>query len=140
MVYQRGGGGDLAGLDDCAAVVDDRTVRLDPEQARYAALIAAVGVRRGMPARAVTIALATAYQESKIINVDYGDRDSLGLFQQRPSQGWGTRKQVSDPVYASQAFYAALAQVDGYTDLPVEVAAQRVQRSADGSAYAQHET
>jgi len=134
------GGVDLPGNEYCEAVVGDDTARLDPEQARYASLIAVLGVRRGLPARAVTIALATAYQESKISNPKYGDRDSLGLFQQRPSQGWGTPAQVRDPVHATNAFYAALEEVDGYRDLPVEVAAQRVQRSADGSAYAQHES
>lgn len=139
VIYQRGGV-DLPNQAYCEAVVGDRTVRLDPDQARYASLIAALGVQRGLPARAVTIALATAYQESKISNLGYGDRDSLGLFQQRPSQGWGTRTQVRDPVYATETFYTALEQVEGYRDLPVEVAAQRVQRSADGSAYAQHET
>ncbi len=123
----------------CEARVGDRTVRLDPTQARYASLIAAAGVRRELPVRAVTIALAAAYQESKITNPRYGDRDSRGLFQQRPSQGWGTPAQVRDPRHATDAFYSALEQVDGYTGLPVDQAAQRVQRSADGSAYAQHE-
>jgi hypothetical protein len=92
-----------------------------------------------MPARAATIALATAYQESGLRNVEYGDRDSLGLFQQRPSQGWGTRAQILDPYYATNAFYEALAQVDGYTALPITEAAQRVQRSAFPGAYADHE-
>ena len=65
------------------------------------ATIAAVGRDRGLPERAVVIALATAQQESRLRNLDYGDRDSLGLFQQRPSQGWGTEAQVQDPVYAA---------------------------------------
>jgi len=125
--------------DRCTAVVDGRTVELSPEQAENAALIAAIAVGRGMPARAVTIALATAYQESKLYNIDYGDRDSLGLFQQRPSQGWGTPEQVQDPVYAATAFYDALEQVDGYRSMRVTEAAQRVQRSAYPEAYADHE-
>jgi hypothetical protein len=124
----------------CEVRVGDRTVVLEPEQAENAALIAGIGIRRGLPVRAVTVALATAYQESKIFNVDYGDRDSLGLFQQRPSQGWGTAEQVRDPVYATEAFYDALVRVDGYRKMPTHVAAQEVQRSADGSAYQQHET
>ncbi|HTW15776.1 MAG TPA: hypothetical protein VMF51_11640 [Nocardioides sp.] len=125
--------------DQCTATVGDSTVVLDPEQAENAALIAAIAVRRGMPARAVTIALATAYQESKLANIEYGDADSLGLFQQRPSQGWGTEEQVMDPVYATNAFYDALAEVDGYRSMEVTVAAQTVQRSAFPDAYADHE-
>ena len=125
--------------DDCEATVQGRTVVLAPEQAENAALIAAISVERGMPARAATIALATAYQESKLYNVEFGDRDSLGLFQQRPSQGWGTPRQLLDPVYATNAFYDALAEVDGYEGLEVTVAAQEVQRSAYPEAYADHE-
>lgn len=123
----------------CGASVEGTRVEIDLEQARYASLIAASAIRRGMPARATTIAIATAYQESHLRNVDYGDRDSLGLFQQRPSQGWGTAAQVRDPRYATDAFLAALAQIDGYTSMEVTDAAQRVQRSAFGNAYAQHE-
>jgi hypothetical protein len=125
--------------DRCTATVQGRTVELGPEQAENAALIAATAVRRGMPARAATIALATAYQESKLVNIDYGDRDSLGLFQQRPSQGWGTRRQVMDPEYSTNAFYDALEKVDGYQQMEVTVAAQRVQRSGFPDAYADHE-
>ena len=117
----------------------ERTVRLTPEQAQHAATIAAVAEQRGLPARAVTIALATAYQESKIRNLDYGDRDSLGLFQQRPSQGWGTPEQVRDPVYAAGRFYDELVTVPEYTEMPVTEAAQAVQRSAFPTAYADHE-
>lgn len=123
----------------CVATVDGSTVVLDPEQAENAALITAIGVARGMPARAATIALATAYQESKLANLEYGDADSLGLFQQRPSQGWGSDQQVMDPVYATNAFYDALADVDGYESMEVTVAAQTVQRSAFPDAYADHE-
>jgi hypothetical protein len=124
---------------DCTVTVGDRTVEITGEQAENASLIAAIAVRRGLPARAASIALATAYQESKLANIDYGDRDSLGLFQQRPSQGWGTRKQILDPVYSTNAFYDALEQVDGYESLEITVAAQRVQRSAYPDAYADHE-
>jgi hypothetical protein len=115
------------------------TVVLTAEQARNASLISAISVRRGMPAHAATIALATALQESKLHNLRGGDRDSLGLFQQRHSQGWGTRRQILDPVYATNAFYDALERVPGYDTLPVTVAAQRVQRSGYPSAYAAYE-
>jgi hypothetical protein len=87
----------------------------------------------------VTVALATALQESKLRNLDYGDRDSLGLFQQRPSQGWGTAAQVQDPVHAARAFYTHLRRIPGWQALPVTVAAQRVQHSGAPSAYAQWE-
>ena len=92
-----------------------------------------------MPARAATIALATAYQESDLYNVEGGDRDSLGLFQQRPSQGWGSPEQVLDPYYAANAFYDELVDVDGYEAMEVTVAAQEVQRSGLPGAYADHE-
>ncbi|MEU5289516.1 hypothetical protein AB0G97_36800 [Streptomyces sp. NPDC020755] len=108
-------------------------------QAVNAATISAVGTTRGMPERAVTIALATALQESTLRNIDYGDRDSVGLFQQRPSQGWGTVEQIMDPVYSSEKFYEGLAEVPGYSRLPLTVAAQRVQRSGFPQAYAKHE-
>ena len=125
--------------DRCVAAVGEQTVELDPEQAENAALVAAVGVRRGLPARAVSIALATAYQESDIRNLDGGDRDSLGIFQQRPSQGWGSPAQITDPVYSTNAFYDALVEVEGYQDMPITEAAQEVQRSAFPDAYADHE-
>lgn len=125
--------------DRCFAAVGDREVELTPEQAENAALVAAIGVRRGLPARAVSIALATAYQESDIRNLEGGDRDSIGIFQQRPSQGWGTRAQVGDPVYATNAFYDALVEVEGYADMSITEAAQEVQRSAFPDAYADHE-
>ncbi len=124
----------------CEAKVGGDVARLELDQAENAALIAAIGVRRDLPARAVSIALATAFQESKIRNLDYGDRDSVGIFQQRPSQGWGSAEEIQDPVYATETFFDALEQVDGYEDMPIHDAAQAVQRSADGSAYAMHET
>jgi hypothetical protein len=134
-------GGPLSPLGpgrECTATVGGRTVELGTEQAENAALIAAVSVRRGMPARAASIALATAYQESKLYNLETGDRDSLGLFQQRPSQGWGTRAEILDPYHAINAFYDALARVDGYETMRITVAAQRVQRSGFPEAYADH--
>lgn len=125
----------------CTAVVGPDEHQLDPEQAANAALIAAVAVRRGMPARAATIGIATAVQESKLRNIDYGDQagpDSRGLFQQRPSQGWGTQEQVMDPLYAANRFYQELETFD-YRSMPVTEAAQKVQRSAFPEAYADHE-
>ena len=116
--------------------------QLATDQAANAGLIAAVAVRRGLPARAASIALATAMQESKIRNINHGDQagpDSRGLFQQRPSQGWGSQEQVMDPHHATNAFYDALVKVPGYQTLEITDAAQRVQRSAYPDAYAQHE-
>lgn len=124
--------------EGCAAELAGRRVPLSTEQAENAALIAAIGVSRGLPARAVSIALATAYQESKIVNIDYGDRDSLGLFQQRPSQGWGTTAQVRDRYYAINAFYDALEKIPDYRSMRITEAAQRVQRSGFPEAYEDH--
>ncbi|MFJ4874795.1 hypothetical protein ACIP93_06240 [Streptomyces sp. NPDC088745] len=112
---------------------------LTTEQAVNAATISSVGTSRGMPERAVTIALATALQESALRNIGHGDRDSLGLFQQRPSQGWGTEKQILDPAYSAGRFYQHLTEVPGYSRLPLTVAAQRVQKSGFPQAYAKHE-
>jgi hypothetical protein len=131
-----------AGTPGCKVVSgrsDQATYEFTPEQAVNAATIAAVGTGRGMPERAVTIALATALQESALRNIDHGDRDSLGLFQQRPSQGWGTPKEILDPTYAANIFYEHLAKVPDYTKLPLTVAAQKVQRSGFPTAYAKHE-
>ncbi|MEV0409999.1 hypothetical protein AB0I68_04095 [Streptomyces sp. NPDC050448] len=114
-------------------------VDMTPEQAANAATIAAVGVAKGLPDRAVTIALATAMQESALRNLDHGDRDSLGLFQQRPSQGWGTREQIMDPVYSAGIFYERLVAIKGYSRLPLTEAAQQVQLSGFPQAYAKHE-
>jgi len=123
----------------CTATVDGSTAHLSIAQARYASIIVAGSVRHGMPPRAASIALATAFQESGIRNLDYGHADSVGLFQQRPSQGWGTVAQIMNPYYATDRFYQALAQVPDYTGLDIADAAQRVQRSADGSLYGKHE-
>ena len=119
----------------CTVRVDGDIVYLSTAQAQNAATIAAVAARRGLPARAVSIALTTAYQESDLTNVRYGDSDSLGLFQQRPSQGWGKPNQVMDPVYASNAFYNALVKIPNYQAMDITKAAQEVQRSAYPSAY-----
>ncbi|MGP3926045.1 hypothetical protein [Streptomyces sp. 8N616] len=118
---------------------DGATYEMHPEQAVNAATIGAVGSSRALPERAVAIALATAMQESGLRNIGYGDRDSLGLFQQRPSQGWGKARQIRDPVYATRKFYEHLVKVPGYERLPLTVAAQKVQRSGYPQAYAKHE-
>ena len=98
----------------CVAEVGQVRAQLDLEQGRWSTLMAAIAQRRGLPPRATTIAIATAFQESKIHNIDYGDRDSLGLFQQRTSQGWGTVEQISTPSYAIGRFYDALVKIKGY--------------------------
>lgn len=123
----------------CTAIVDGTPWTLDPDQAQNAAVVAAVAVRRGLPAHAVTVALATTLQESSLRNLDYGDRDSLGLFQQRPSQGWGTQAEVMDPVFAAGTFYDRLVEVPDWETIDVTKAAQAVQRSAFADAYANHE-
>ncbi len=123
----------------CQAAARHQTVLLDTEQASIAATIAGVAHRQSMPTAAVTIAYATAMQESKLHDLDYGDQDSVGVFQQRPSQGWGPAKALEDPVYATTKFFGALNRVHGYLSMPVYQAAQDVQHSADGDAYIQYE-
>jgi hypothetical protein len=123
----------------CVASAGRVSYVLDVEQAANAATIAAIGRQAGLPDHAVTVALAAALQESKLHNLDYGDRDSVGLFQQRPSQGWGPRAELMVPTYAATAFYAKLRTVPGWATMPVADAAQSVQRSASGQAYAQWE-
>lgn len=118
----------------CTVQADGR-VALDADQMANAATIAAIGVQRKMPERAVVVALATAYQESGLRNLAGGDRDSVGLFQQRPSQGWGTPQEIRDPRYAANRFYAALKKVNGWERMRVTDAAQKVQRSAFPEAY-----
>ena len=137
VLFNRGVG-PLPNPEGCQARVGGVVVDLSTEQAENATTIVAVAVRRGLPARAASIALATAYQESKLRNLDHGDRDSLGLFQQRPSQGWGTRRQILNPYHAVNAFYDALVKVDGYQTMRITEAAQRVQRSGYPDAYSAH--
>jgi hypothetical protein len=123
---------------DSCQVVGETTgtiYAMDPEQLLNASIIADVAMRRGLPQQAVIIALATAQQESKLRNIDYGDADSIGLFQQRPSQGWGLKAQILDPVYASGKFFDALVKVRDWQSLTVAAAAQAVQRSAFPDAY-----
>jgi hypothetical protein len=124
----------------CVVSTDAGTVELDTTQIANAATIAAVGIRRAMPEQAIVIALATAMQESHLENLSGGDRDSVGLFQQRPSQGWGTPENLADPRYAAGQFYTALNKVKGWQSMRVTDAAQRVQRSAYPEAYEQWAT
>jgi hypothetical protein len=111
----------------------------DAEQLANARTIVSVGTKRRIPARGQIIALATAMQESGLRNLAGGDRDSIGLFQQRPSQGWGTPAQIGDPVYAAGKFYDKLATIRGWQTMPLTEAAQAVQGSALPSAYAKWE-
>jgi hypothetical protein len=123
----------------CEFTAGESSERLTPEQAANAATIAMISLERGLPPKAATIALATAIQESKLRNLTYGDADSLGLFQQRPSQGWGTEAEVTDPVYAANAFYGAMEGIADWAEMDVTVIAQEVQRSLYPDAYADHE-
>ncbi|KAA8827117.1 cobalt transporter [Bifidobacterium myosotis] len=121
----------------CAATTADGVRHtLTPEQASNTALIANIAVNRGLPDHAATVAIATAMQESRLTNLDYGDLDSLGMFQQRPSQGWGTAEQVTDMTYATNIFYDHLLKVPDWQTIPVEDAAQEVQRSGYPDLYA----
>lgn len=118
-----------------------------------AALIVRAGQRLGMPRQAYVVALVTAMQETRLLNLASGvvpqslryphqgtgwDADSVGLFQQRPSMGWGTAAQLMDPTFAATRFYQALSRIGGWQGLDVAGAAQAVQRSAFPGAYAQH--
>lgn len=107
----------------------------DGEQMANARTIVAVGLEMGMSSRDILIGLMTAMQESGLRNLSYGDRDSLGLFQQRPSQGWGTAAQVTNPLYASRKFFSSLKKLGGRSNLSLWQAAQKVQRSAFPRAY-----
>ena len=124
---------------------------LSTEMAANAAIIVRTGRSLGIPDQGIVVALAAAAQESSLRNVQSGDRDSLGLFQQRPSQGWGTPEQVLDPVRATTAFFGGssnpntgltigLLDIPGWQSLPVTAAAQAVQKSAHPDAYGKWET
>ncbi|MFR9723980.1 C40 family peptidase [Streptomyces sp. MS19] len=130
----------------CSSPVDSSAVAeavtgldLPDEQVPNAQIIVTTGASLDVPARGQVVALATAIQESRLRNLAYGDRDSLGLFQQRPSQGWGTAEEILDPAHASRRFYEALMAIHGWEQLTVTQAAQAVQRSAYPDAYAQWE-
>lgn len=112
---------------------------LSPEQKRNAQIIIEEGKKMGASPRDIQIALMTAMQESTLKNLNYGDRDSVGLFQQRPSCGWGTVAQCTDPRYASQQFYKHLLANKNRDSMSLTQAAQAVQRSAYPEAYAKWE-
>ncbi|MGV9211809.1 hypothetical protein ACTFTM_08095 [Micromonospora sp. RB23] len=122
---------------------DQSHITLNGEQTANAKAIIAATKKAGLPERAAVISIATSLQESKLENLghlgDMNDHDSLGLFQQRPSSGWGTPEQITNPEYSTTAFLKGLKQVDGWQDMPLTDAAQTVQVSAYPDAYAQWE-
>ncbi|MDQ7904375.1 hypothetical protein RB614_43640 [Phytohabitans sp. ZYX-F-186] len=117
---------------------------LSGEQVDNAEAIIAATKKAGMDERAAVVAIATSLQESKLVNLghlgDVNDHDSLGLFQQRPSSGWGSPEQITDPAYSTTAFLSGLKNVDGWRDMPLTDAAQAVQVSAFPFHYAQWES
>jgi cell wall-associated NlpC family hydrolase len=115
------------------------TTSLSAAQLANAQIIAQVGINMGVPVPGEKIAIATALQESGLRNLNYGDRDSLGLFQQRPSQGWGSPAQILSPRYAAERFYNRLLQVPAWRSMSTTDAAQAVQRSGFPDAYAKWE-
>lgn len=120
-----------------------KTFTPSEEQMRNAKIIVDTGKELGLPPRAWVIAVATATQESTLKNLGHlgarNDHDSQGLFQQRPSSGWGTPAQITDPTYASTKFYKALQRIAGYENMPLTQAAQKVQVSAYPNHYAKWE-
>jgi len=132
-----------AELHPAAVTADQVTFTPTVEQMSNAKAIVAAGQAMGLPPRAWVIAVATSLQESQLKNIgDLGaanDHDSLGLFQQRPSSGWGTPEQIQDPIYSATAFYNGLVDVPGWQSLPLTQAAQKVQVSAYPDHYAKHE-
>ncbi|WP_082487845.1 LysM peptidoglycan-binding domain-containing protein [Leifsonia sp. Root112D2] len=133
-----------------APVRASSVVPFTAEMRHNAAIIVAVGRKDGVPDQGIVIALAAAMQESGLRNLDYGDADSLGLFQQRPSTGWGPAAQIMDPATAALAFFGGannpnpgrtrgLLDIDGWQKMTLTQAAQAVQISAYPTAYAQWE-
>jgi len=122
----------------CIAQLDSGRASLTIEQSRYASLFAGIAAQRGLAPRAVSIAITTAFQESDIRNLDYGDRDSIGLFQQRPSQGWGTVEQIMDPYYSTGKFLDEMVKVRDWQNSDIGDVAQAVQRSGFPDAYDKH--
>jgi hypothetical protein len=124
----------------CTARIGKSSYTLDEAQAANASTIAVTAVKLRLPIAAVRIGIATALQESGLHNLTHGDRDSIGIFQQRPSQGWGTRTQILSPSFASTSFFNRLTTVAGWDRMPLTVAAQAVQRSGHPNAYAKWQT
>lgn len=123
----------------CRVVAGASTYRLERDQVANAMIITDAAAAAGLPHHAVTIAVAAALQESQLHNLTRGDRDSLGIFQQRPSQGWGSPTQILNPRFAARAFFRALTRIDQWQTTSVNSAAQLVQRSATPTAYARSE-
>lgn len=124
---------------DCALTNGAGAAGYGADQLANAAVIVAVGKQLNVPEHGQVVAIATAIQESTLRNLDHGDRDSLGLFQQRPSQGWGTPGQIMNPTYAATQFYQHLLKLPDWQTMSVNDAAQAVQRSGTPNAYAKHE-
>ncbi len=124
--------------ETCTVTANGESYVRSAEQTNYAALVAAVAAKRGLSTFGSTVGIATAIQESGLRNLDYGDRDSLGLFQQRTSQGWGTEEEIQDPYFSSRNFYKHLVKVEGWEAMRVTDAAQAVQRSGFPEAYEKH--
>lgn len=129
----------VPGQQRCVATAGGQSVVLDLDQAHFASIVVGLSVRRALAPRAASIAMATVYQETGIRNLDYGDRDSVGLFQQRPSQGWGPASQLMDPYYATGKFYDALVKIKGWEAGDITEVAQKIQRSGYPEAYRDHE-
>ncbi|MFI1621871.1 CHAP domain-containing protein [Streptomyces lydicus] len=121
---------------------------LHTKQVANAKIIDEVARKKGLPGRATLIALMTAYQESTVLNLDHGDRDSVGIFQQRPGSGWGTKKQLMTPAIAADRFFSGapsgsprgLTDINGWQSMPLGKVAQRVQNSAHPDLYDGQET
>ena len=129
----------VPGQQRCVATASNHSVVIDLDQAHYTSIIVGLSVKRRLAPRAASIAMATVFQETGIRNLDHGDRDSVGLFQQRPSQGWGTAKQLLDPYYATGKFYDALVKIKNWETDDINDVAQKVQRSGYPEAYRDHE-
>jgi hypothetical protein len=130
-------------LHPVAVAAAQTTFTPDHDQLANAKAIVDAGKAMNLPPRAWEIAVATSLQESKLHNLGNlgasNDHDSLGLFQQRPSSGWGTAAQIQDPTYSATSFYQGLVKVPGWDSLPLTVAAQKVQVSGVPDGYAKHE-
>jgi len=124
--------------DRCEATAGGRLTSVTPDQAYNAAIISGMAIKRGLKPRAASIALTTAYQESGIRNLNYGHADSIGLFQQRPSKGWGTIEQIMDPWYSTRSFYRVMERIKNWETKDINNVAQAVQRSAYPDAYRKH--
>lgn len=139
-----GGGGYPPGEDPRARITNAAVFKQDyvwsAEQVSIAKTVVAVGKRMNIPQQGWVVAIAAGFQESGMRNLDYGDRDSQGFLQQRPSAGWGTVAQIRDPAYAVRSFYRHLVRVPGWSSMTVNDAAQRVQISATPYAYGKWET